>query len=218
MSSMTRYFPGGVETQVNGGGGAALPPITPGQFGMPSMPGMPDLSAIFAQRQRIEAEREARAARMQALQMRALTQGMDRDAELAKFDDSDRFRNALVGERDARMRGNVQDLQLRAMQQEQTAAENGPPLRMVGQGPNQIPGYGPDTNAMNAIQRRMFLPGSALMDSERDARAGAIRAGDDVPYDPSEDFDRQRRRAVTAAIENNMGGYRGNRITGIGEK
>ena len=118
---------------------------------------MPDLSALFRERQRIEAEREARAARMQALQMRALSQQIGRSGQLARMDDSDRFRQNVTQEQDARTRSAMGDLQLRAMQSEQQAAESGPPLRMVS-GFNIESGYQPDTIRMNATQRRMFLP------------------------------------------------------------
>ena len=156
-SSLTRYFPGGAETLVNGGGGAALPAISPGQVGMPSMPGLPDLSAIFRQRQAIEAEREARAARMQQLQMKALSQGLGRNADLAKMDDAERFTANIDNATQQRQRSGMGDLQLRAMTLEQRDSESGPPLRMVG-GFNIEPGYMPDVTRMNATQRRMFLP------------------------------------------------------------
>jgi hypothetical protein len=184
-SSLTRYFPGGAETQVNaqpvGVPGLSMPSIGGGVPG--GVPGLPDFSGILARRAAIEAEREARAAKLHQMQLQAMQRSMRNEDADRRVADNERFTHGLERSRDARFRGNVQDLQLEAMRADEQALSQGPPLRMIS-GPGITPGYGMDTNAMNGRQRRAFLPNGSSMnasgavdDSERARRDGEGFAG-----------------------------------------
>jgi hypothetical protein len=161
-SSLTRYFPGGAETQVNaqpvGVPGLSMPSIGGGVPG--GVPGLPDFSGILARRAAIEAEREARAAKLHQMQLQAMQRSMRNEDADRRVADNERFTHGLERSRDARFRGNVQDLQLEAMRADENAMSQQAPQRMVG-GFNMSPGYQNDTQAMNARQRKLFLPDRA---------------------------------------------------------
>jgi hypothetical protein len=166
---------------------------------MPQLPQAPDLTALLD-------AREARAAQLHALQLRAMQRQMGR-ADKA-YANRGNFEGG-VGQPDPQRK--MQDLQLEAMQREVQDATSGPPLKMIGQGANMIPGYGLDTNAMNSNQRKMFLPGSSVMANDGltagesgdiEARSSVARAtgadpGRSVesPHDPY----RSQRRALLNA-------------------
>lgn len=162
MASLTRYFPGGAATEVSATPvpipGLSAPSFVPPSVG--GVPGMPDLSGVLAQRAAMEAARERRAQQLHRLQLAAMRQDMGarRDAMPSQLDRQMASRDA---QSESRFRGNVQDLQLQAMAADEQAQSAPPPLRRIGEGPNQVSGWGLDTNAMNARQRRVFLPDRA---------------------------------------------------------
>lgn len=84
MGSNTLYSPGSVRTAVTGSP-VNIPGLTMPGSGGPSLPGLPDLSGVLNQRLAIEAEREKRAAALQALQMEAM-RGALGDAERARME------------------------------------------------------------------------------------------------------------------------------------
>jgi hypothetical protein len=163
-SSLTRYFPGGAETQVNaqpvGVPGLSMPSIGGGVPG--GVPGLPDFSGILARRAAIEAEREARAAKLHQMQLQAMQRSMRNEDADRRVADNERFTHGLERSRDARFRGNVQDLQLEAMRADENAMSQGPPLKMLS-GAGYVPGYTMDATAMSGRQRRMFLPNGSGM-------------------------------------------------------
>ena len=211
-SSLTRYFPGGAETQVD------ARPIRVPQLAMPSIgggaiggSGMPDFNGVLAQGAKIEAEREARAAAMQRLQMAAMRQQMGAAASDQRFGENERFNAGLANQAEQGFRGNVQDLQLQAMRADEQA--KGPqPLKMMT-GFNMIPGYMPDTIKMDARQRQNYLPDHSANAPDRDAEAGYIRAktaeGDfDGPFNAGRRRDFAWRIGEGAAGADGRGGRR----------
>lgn len=201
MSSLTRYFPGGAATEVTerniGLPGLAMPSVGPSASGVS---GFPDFSGILRERQRIEAEREARAAAMQRLQMRAMQAGMARDGRDERRMEGERFNAGLANQSDQRFRGNVQDLQLQAMQAENAAASAPPPMRLVS-GAGYSPGYVQDTNAMNSYQRRMFLPNDSRMNASGAADDSARQQRND------DDFAAHNERVRRNRALESQGGY-----------
>src|SRR5689334_3785589 len=110
--SLTRYFPGGAQTLVS----ERNLPVP--QLAMPSIGGgaagglgLPDFSGILARRQAIEAEREARAAALQSLQMRAMSQRMGQEDADFRVGQNERFTASMDAAREARNRSAVQDVQ-----------------------------------------------------------------------------------------------------------
>lgn len=148
--------------------------------GMPSMGGLPgmgggpnmDFFARLAQR-RIAQEQALRQAeerrRQEAHEMQLRNAG----------DEANRAAQQGDAQRDA-----FRDAQERTQYQDQLA-RNGQPLRMVG-GAGIVPGYMPDTNAMNGYQREMFLPKHSAFEAGglSPTEIGTLKFGPPKPYDP----------------------------------
>lgn len=138
MDYETTYSPDGSTTR------AKAPGFSLGQYAMPKVQSA-DLSGLgraLSQR----AGQQNRAAQTQEEMARLQLQALRRDVN--------GFNRPSMQEQDART------MALRDAELQRQAMQNPAPMRMVT-GPGVIPGYVQDVNAMNAYQRRAYLPNSS---------------------------------------------------------